>query len=196
MAQEHVLKWSDVKDAAERIFCVFVGQPELRWARQAWQHIINAGLANYSNELERCKACVRFLALGSFYYDWCAVAYDESREDDELYFAATEELELAAFRLGQLIGREGNMEPDYLSEQEFIESALASLMHDCRDEVAKTLIAGFGGEARLFSALWRSATSEDLEEDDEILHAGLTAEKCRAYEWITEGCFPYRTSAA
>lgn len=80
MQQAKTLTWNDVADAADLAFNIWVGQPELRWAKQAWELIIKAGLATYTNELERCKAVTRFLALGGLYHDFCKVAWDEKDE--------------------------------------------------------------------------------------------------------------------
>jgi hypothetical protein len=64
---------------------------------------------------------------------------------------------------------------------------------------------GFGGEPGLFVSLYKTTINEynhdnrdnddddyedDYETDEEILN-DLTNNKLEAYNWITEGCFPY-----
>jgi hypothetical protein len=58
-----------------------VGQPELRWAEQAWAHLVKGGLACGDGPLERLLAYVRLFVLGSMYRDWCAIVWDEVHDD-------------------------------------------------------------------------------------------------------------------
>jgi hypothetical protein len=71
-----------VKEALEE---VFEGEHERRWANAAWAALIQRGFADYSNELERCEAAIKFIAFAEFYKDWKAVAYDEEANRGSYY---------------------------------------------------------------------------------------------------------------
>jgi hypothetical protein len=147
-------------------------------------------LADYVTELERWKACIRFLALASLYYDWCLVAWDENHEDDRIYWAAEGfEINNVFFRHVSH-SRDDHDQQDKIDELELDCDELASGMHNSRTEVANALLKGFGGDAKLFISLWNSSKSE-ADEDHEILN-DVTILKLRAWEWISEGCYPYR----
>src|SRR5260221_730439 len=65
------LPWDDVQEAADLAFSVWVGQPELSWAKQAWQALTEAKLTRYCNEAERYRVLFRLLVLGGIYSDFC-----------------------------------------------------------------------------------------------------------------------------
>ena len=67
---ESILSWEDVESVAKQAFSIWEDQPELKRAKQAWEIIIEAGLATYSHEDERCEAAIRFLALCGIYHDF------------------------------------------------------------------------------------------------------------------------------
>ena len=75
---------------------------ERRWATEAWSALRQAGLANYSTELERCEAAINFIALVEFYKDWQEGANEGNREFS--YGSLPEFLGLSPFRVGQLVG--------------------------------------------------------------------------------------------
>lgn len=84
------------------MFDVWVGQPELRWARLAWERLLERGLGNYGNPTEKCMVKIRFLALAGFYHDFCYVAWRVEAYPD--YQVWAELLEIHSFSLGQLAG--------------------------------------------------------------------------------------------
>jgi len=80
------------------------------------------------------------------------------------------------------------------------------LANEHRKDVYSALLNGHGGdEGKLFISLWRSCESspeyefsddEDIEDEnfhetDEYILNNSTPEKSKAYQWITEGCYPY-----
>ena len=178
-----ILVWDHVKRAAGEAFNIWIGRPETQWAKDAWEGIVSAGLAHYTNEIERAKVCIRFMALASLYHDFCAMAWDERDEPELTYWAA--ELDVIPMRVGQLIGSEATREGAENEDSEFNE-ALQSLVNASRPIVLKALLERFGGNNGLFVALWRSS-GENSDDDEEILN-DPTPEKMSAYEWIEEGC--------
>lgn len=187
----YVLAWGDVRDAAIDSFRVWVGSGDIDWARVAWEHLVGAGFANYRSELERTRVCLRFLALPSMYRDWCAVACEETQEDDFTYWA--EELEIHPFHLGQLVG--ADVDPFEWTTFDSAEAdVLQELVYHVRSEVVKVLLQGFGGPEALFLSLYRSCQSNDEEDaaadedsDWSVLN-DTTVGNLRGYEWIADGC--------
>ena len=187
------MAWADVRPAAREAFAVWTSGSDLEWAKEAWARLGSAGLCDYQTTGERTRVAVRFLALASLYRDWCCLAFDECQQDEPASWAFA--FDLDAIYLGQLVPDEDL--PD--DPDEAFESALRALMEEERSTVAHGLQTAYGGVARLFLALWRSAardTDPDAfdddeapveESDDEILN-DVTAEKLRAYEWISGGC--------
>jgi hypothetical protein len=94
-----ILSWDDVEPLAKATFNIWVDQPELGWAKEAWGKVTEAGLAEYDTEPDRCRVFARFMVLASFYRDWCAVARDE-RQDDE-----TSTGSMRSITTGSILGR-------------------------------------------------------------------------------------------
>jgi len=206
------LTWDDLELAANQAFSIWVDQPELHWAKAAWQILTDAGLADYVGDLDRHRAIIRFLALAGIYSDWCDAAWDEYSAPQ--YYDWIEDLEISAFRLGQLVGAEDDDGSDESDDASLISDALTQLVDDARPEVVEALLAHFGNESGLFLSLWRSLEPqsdqddanhdeddddweedegdwEEAETDDEILN-DVTGLKLRAFLWINEGCWSYR----
>src|ERR1035438_7985173 len=141
------LTHEDVKEVLEQ---VFPGAHEL-WANEVWAALIKLDLANYSNELERCEAAIRFIAFTEFYRDWQALVDEGDRGFTDLSVPAA--LGLTAFRLGQLIGRH----PDFIddprfdpytslgTDDELFRRALYHLEMDARPAVVSAIEEHFGG---------------------------------------------------
>lgn len=148
------VEWSEVETAAAQMFRVWASGGDLDWARQAWALLIGAGLADDANELERCKVLLRLLGLADYYYNFCTIYRDEPLEPDYLDWA--EELLIAPFRLGQLVGAETALN-DEADEVRLYQDALNELVPTFEDEVIEALQQGYGDRRRLFIALWRSS---------------------------------------
>ena len=73
MSNTKVVIWGDVAYAARITFAETVVQEweALEWTWQAWEILIQAGLATYSTKIELYKVVVRFLALVGFYLEFC-----------------------------------------------------------------------------------------------------------------------------
>jgi hypothetical protein len=179
-----VLDWEEVKAAAQVAFTVWVSGGELQWAQEVWERTVAAGLANYSNELERHRAALLLLGLAGLYRDFCSLAWDERDAPTYSYWA--EELNLSDFVLGQLVG------PDPHTKKN---DALNYLVNDTRPQIMKLLMQFFGNVDSLFVSLWRAGPDTANEEenncdgvltDDQIL-SDATPEKVAAYGWLDSG---------
>ena len=58
------VNWEDIAYAGDDIFNVWFGNPELLWAKAAWQKLQEAGLTAFGTELERHVVLCRLLVLG------------------------------------------------------------------------------------------------------------------------------------
>ncbi len=198
-SESSTLRWSDVEGAAELAFVGF-DQPglefgALEWARETWDILIQAGLATYStdDETERSQVVIRFLAVASFYLEFCSVAWEESYKPN--YRVWADALEIVHFYARELISfdAEGNFHED--DEYELDDSDLQKLADNARKEVLSALLCRFGNLSRLFVVLWRSNIPEadgdgcvPYETDREILDFDETPKKQAAFEWLTQQC--------
>ncbi len=168
--------------------------------------ILQAGLAAYSDEDERCEAAIRFLALCGIYYDFCEIALEECNEPD--YGVWAEGLGISAIRVGLRLGYDpDNWLKRYEDDKALYDEGVKCLADKAREEIFAALCKGFrnkssrdgseGTEADLFLSLWKSPWPDTETEDDEtedghetdfeILN-NVTEGKGAAYEWISSGC--------
>lgn len=184
------------EDPSVSMFDVWIGQPELAWARKAWAALERKGLTLFSNELERTRVLIRAMTLGTIYREFCDLAHDDAWDSENLIWAG--EMSLNSFRVAQLVGDEFDMDDDR-DESGLLDSALSSLIDDEREGICKALCEGFDGEAMLFVSLWNSMYPEKSPNDDpdddegipespeDVLNTNCTWQKTRAYSWISEG---------
>jgi hypothetical protein len=99
--EDNRLRWSTIAEDAKELFDVWVNQPELAWAKKAWEHIETAGLTVHINDVERTLVLIRLVALAAFYHSWCYAAWQEGAVQLEYWRDA---LEIPHFRLAQLVG--------------------------------------------------------------------------------------------
>jgi hypothetical protein len=186
------IDWDDVAEVAPDIFSVWQdSNAELEWARRAWQILSLVGLTRHELEIDRVRACIRFLALGHLYHDWCSIVLDQ-RESGflERVTAFAGPLRIDPFYVGQLIGSGFVAEDDSTSYEE----ALAELVRSERRAVADGLVTVLGGTTQLFLSLWRTTpVSEEDDEptrasDDDILNSLMSPERLIGYEWVAGGC--------
>lgn len=186
-ARENALDWSVVKQAAASAFDIWIGQPELIWARKAFDVLVAAGLVEDTNALNRHISIFRVLVLGGIYRDFCDAAWEESSWIDYSEWCEPDEI-VDRFVIGQLFARM----PDW-DEGEEIEfaAALDRLVEAERDIVVEAIRNGFEGISGLYASLWQSR-KVGIDLDDELEEADCfeadDAGKLKAYEWVTEGC--------
>jgi hypothetical protein len=180
--------WDEVETAANNAFNVWVGNPELGWAKHAWTLIAESQLGEYSNELERHIAAFRFFALADLYLDFCKVGFDEEVESD--YSQWIEDLKLSELHIGILSARTAGCDVDNLDDENPIGQLAQALSADARGAILPVLTRGFGGQPKLFESLWLSRNDKsDITDDDRAdVFFEITGEKMRAWAWMEQGC--------
>ena len=188
-----LLSWNQVEPLAKASFNIWVDQPELGWAKEAWGKVTEAGLAEYDTEADRCRVFARFMVLASFYRDWCAVAHDERHEDEVCYWI--DAFDYYPLHLGQAVGPGPEVEDET--------DAFTVLIDEERKSVVAALMGGYESESELFVALWRSShrppDSDSLDDDEdeqdqrrvetdyEILN-NPDEDKMAGFGWLSDGC--------
>lgn len=191
MSDFEYLTWDELQPALELSNSVWDEAEKKAWAGKAWSILSQAKLTQYATGIERAEAVVRFLALTGIFADFYEIAFQDGFEPE--YTELAESLDLSPLRVGQLIGRDADCD-DGQDDSELYRDALQHLASEARTEVCRALIEGFGSAPGLFLSLWRANyyyADEELVPDDDIVSNDLTPEKHTAYEWITEGCYPY-----
>jgi hypothetical protein len=186
------ITWDELQPALNLSYSVWDEEEKRAWARKAWSILSKAKLTQYTTGVERAEVIIRFLALTGIFADFYEIAFQDGYEPENTELA--ESLDLSPLRVGQLIGRDSDCD-DELDDSELYRDALRYLASEARHEVYRALIEGFGNASALFISLWRSNfyyADEELVSDEDIVSSDLTPEKHTAYEWITEGCHPYR----
>lgn len=192
-----ILTWDELGEVAKSLFDVWQGQPELRWAKEAWTHLTSRGLASYSNDLEKCRTKIRLIALAAFYCDFCYLAWDEAAYPT--YDLWAELLEISEVRVGQLIGSDSELSTEE-EEERLFQEVLRKLVRSARQEVFGALVDAYGNTSALLVALWNSNKDHEPKEcdfgvegcndceqsADEILNYDIE-EKGPAFTWLEQG---------
>jgi hypothetical protein len=203
-SESNTLTWSDVEDAAELAFRGFehpgLEFGALEWANQAWEILIQAGLATYSinDELERSQVVIRFLALAGFYIEFRSVAWEEYVEPDYYGWARTLKFfhyDAVHYYAEELLSPDSDWSVLDDEDIELEDSDLQKLADNVREEVLSALTDSFGNISRLFVFLWQSNLPEAEEDgwvpdeiDSEILKYDIALNKQAAFEWLTQQC--------
>jgi hypothetical protein len=64
------LSWEKVCGASSKIFNLWSECGDFIFAKEAWNHLNDAGLTDDSSIIEENKAYLRLIALGSIYHDY------------------------------------------------------------------------------------------------------------------------------
>lgn len=165
----HVLTWNIVEEAARLLLDMDCGcDGPVEFAEAAWAHLIKAGLASFSTELERTRVKIRLLALFWLYWDFSYLAFDDERDLDWDEWAAT--VGLPNLHRGQLVGDRDDLTDRFADEGEFGGAARRALGHCLAHERAVVVAAiaeGFGEPIELFCRLWVSQRSTSQRVRDE-----------------------------
>lgn len=191
MSDFETLTWDDLQPALHLSHSVWDEEGKRAWVRKAWELLAQAKLTQYETRVERAEVVVRFLALTGIFADFYEIAFQDGFEPD--YEELAESLDLTPLKVGQLIGRDADCDEGQ-DDSDLYGDALLHLANEARGEVYHALIKGFGNAPQLFISLWRANSyyaDEEIVPDEDIVSSDLTPEKHLAYEWITEGCYPY-----
>jgi hypothetical protein len=189
---KYPLDWESVEAAALLAFDIWVGQPELAWAKKAFSFLPGQGLSRNNDSFNEHVAIFRFLVLAGIYHDFCDAAWDETSWITYAEWCEPFEV-LDRFVVGQLfawLADWGSAEAAGFSH------AIDRLVEAERDIVVNALRNGFGGIAGLYASLWRSRLESgevgpdeggENASDYECFEADDVG-KVKAYDWVSEGC--------
>jgi hypothetical protein len=167
-------------------FDIWRGQPELFWAKRAFDLLVSTGLVETTDAFSRHLAIFRVMVLGGIYRDFCEAAWDQTSWIDYAEWCEPPEV-VDRFVVGQLFA----WMPDWDADEEVEFSvALDRLIEAEREVVVEALLEGFGGTAGLYASLWQSRKDIDEVEafEDEDCFEPDDTGKLKAYEWVSEGC--------
>jgi len=68
--------WQTLKKSAKRHFIIWVNKREMKWMEWVWHNILEAGLANFTDNKSKLEVYLRFYAIGEIYADFCLRYYD------------------------------------------------------------------------------------------------------------------------
>jgi hypothetical protein len=192
------VEWDDIETIARDLFNVWVGAPELSWARHAWGALDSAGLTTYSTNIERSQCLFRLLVLAAIYREFCVRAFDEGDSGDwrevvalaSLVGYKTSPFDSVALR-ALAEQHDIDTDDDFAAEKSVMSEILAELTVAEHQTVVQALLRKWS-EARVFAELWVSSEAEiayPITDDAVagIVNHDLTASKHKAYEWLTEG---------
>lgn len=195
------LSFEDFENGIDGIFGrVWINNHGQKFAEKTWEILENEGLTEYSNDLEKIEAFLRFMALGAIYREFNGIAFDEYVEPD--YEIWAELFNISEFRIGQIIADNPSF-INYEDEEENIYyEALRYLGDKYRPQVYNALKSGFGSTAQLFYELYLTGMPDEDDPfknyeykvptfDEVIDDVELIGGKIEAYRWIEEGCYPY-----
>jgi hypothetical protein len=198
-----VLEWHVIKESARICFSIYGDLGEMDWAQQAWDHIVQHGLANYANRLERSRCIICLLSLEGLYEDFCELAWNESANLD--YTTYTDGLNLSVFHIGQLVGPDITW-PEAGNDIYDLYQPIKYLADKRRREVSAALVQGFGGDNALFYSListkqsgvfeqWPSNWQEIADRDEYWSHRlQMPRDENKLMDWIMRGCQPYAST--
>lgn len=201
-AMSNIIRWENISNFVESHIAVFTAPEVYLWAEKAWHCICDAGLATYSNEIEKQIVFIRALTIITIYGEFCDLVADESFERDTLAIETIHEEFVSEMRIWQLVGKDFYADSD-ISKEDHLEltgEALNELIDKYRDEVCTALVKGFGGQISLFismlytiyshddSSLYSKALYDSNWERFNVDPLNLEHNKERALYWINIGC--------
>lgn len=178
--------WEDIESAARQMFHVWMGNGEIEWVKECWQHFANKGLTGNLTKLDATATHLRLLALARIYEQFCGYAWEENPETPIDYLA--ENLTIDPLALGILAGQAAteSFDEDY-DDDELREAALIAATDAMRDGIHTCLAKAFGGSVPLYSRM--SATNRSADSEDSGSEFEVTGSNCSALEFVTQG-FP------
>jgi hypothetical protein len=182
-----MVQWEDIKDAASKMFKVWVLGGELEWARECWAHFAESGLTENATVIEYTATQLRLVTLARIYEEFCGLAWEENPDTPIAYLA--EDLDIDPVALGVLAARTAKDLDDAGDETELRNSALLAITDAQRSEIHQCLCTAYGTDIALYSRMSRTKHSRDSEEDDDGEEFDVTGPNSCALQFIMEG-FP------
>lgn len=175
------LTWTDLSPAGHEIFHIWTDRQaeELHWASSAWTALQRAGLTSYSSEVEKTLVLIRLITLAAMYHEFADRAWQEIFSPDYLQWA--DELQIDENHVDDLLGSDELRDP---VDHDLFGERLQFLVNLSRHEIYKALVAYFGDDSGIFTALWKI---QEPEEDDYFILNEVTLDKMAAFDWIRQG---------
>lgn len=178
------MRWEDVSEAAEEMFCVWSGDGEITWVEECWRHLSEAGLTGNDTVLDATETSVRLVALARIYQEFSGLAWDENPETPLSDLA--EDLEIDPLALGIIAGTTGSGSFDAAIDQyELYELTLLAATEEKRSEPFRCLCKAYDGEIGLYSRMSKTNQSTG-DEDDEDEFDG-TIHNADAFAYVKNG---------
>ena len=188
------IPWEDVRDAASKMFHVWwLGDGEIKWVEECWQHLGEANLTDNSPALERTATFLRLLTLARIYEEFCGLAWDEDPETPVTDLV--EDLEIDPLSLGILATKADPDAFDDVADKYIHQAVLLAATDAQRKEIFDCLSKGFGDEFKLYSRMSKTNRSgnetdngseDDLSEDD-LSEFDITESNSVALSYVVNG---------
>jgi hypothetical protein len=194
MSATDKVAWEEVKEAAAKMFNVWIDGNELKWVKEAWKHLAAAGLTDATTILETTATKLRLVTLGRIYHEFCGLAWDENPDWPVSYLA--ENLEIDPVAVGILAGGTPARDTfdELMEDESLIDDALLAVVNSQRDEIFDCLSAAYGDAIRLYSRIWHTR-SEDAEEGTESDEFDVTNPNAAALDYVIHGFRSDRVSS-
>jgi hypothetical protein len=180
---DDTVAWDHIEPVAKQMFRVWMGNGEIEWAKECWQHFAANGLTGASTTLEATATHLRLLALVRVYEQFCGYAWEENPETPLSYL--TENLKIDPLSLDILAGpTDSHSSEGDLDEDDLHEAALTAATDAMREEIYACLAQAYGGPVPLYSRMSKTNRSADLEDDGSEFN--LTGHHASALQFVTD----------
>jgi hypothetical protein len=182
------IPWEDVRDAASKMFDVWLGDGEIKWVEECWQHLGEANLTGKYPTLEGTATVLRLVTLARIYEEFCGLAWDEKLERPVTDLV--EDLEIDRLCLGILATKADPDAFDDVADKYIDEAVLLAATDAQRREIFDCLRNGFGDEFQLYSRMSKTNKSgnetDDCNEDD-LSEFDITESNSVAMSYVVNG---------
>ncbi|HQH53731.1 MAG TPA: hypothetical protein PKY01_14980 [Candidatus Hydrogenedentes bacterium] len=161
-----VISWDEIEPLISR-FTVWVDSPELVWFAKAWRGLAAAGLTAYSNEEEKHWVCIRAVALGIMYGEYCYLEWEQYCDPPSCIYELYHDEEMSHVRIGNMADRE--FETNEAEDMELFCLAVLDLVSQVRIEVYDAICKEFGDPTTLYAGLYASREEDNDQENLEAV---------------------------
>jgi hypothetical protein len=178
------IAWNDIKNAARRLFDVWVTGGEYEWAEECWGHLTKCGLTRGVGIVDRTATYLRLITLARVYEEFSGIIWDENPETPLDMMA--EDLEIDPIALGILAAATSREElEEFAINDELREAAMQIVIDAQRGEICTCLSAAYGGAPRLYSRMFK--TNADSDDDDDGEEFEVTDTNSAALQYVMNG---------
>jgi hypothetical protein len=183
------LTWIDIEPRASTMFNIWNSGGDLDFAKEAWGHLISAGLAGESGPADETRSLLRLLVLRKICGEFSCVKWEEGTGDEWCEV----DIELDPVALGVLAGEYLKGEAfAYSEERELKSAAIVAVTDALLPEVVRCLLKAYGGTQGLYARLCGIAgngegTGEDEDEDDPTDYEAI-GNNLVAFEYVDNYC--------